>query len=186
MGALSLPRNALKVIPPRSLDSRMIHLLSITRWNRGYRRVLVGIRLERLWLVISRRDNGIGSGCFRAPYQFPGVPKGIKNGGADGTRTPQRKKRCASFPLCHSGASAFAKTTADKPVDRRVCRHSSLSCYAGNFIGVKHASRVREGRSLCAQARSGNNGGIHSDDKAASWVLCFWTEYQRIYGLKKN
>jgi hypothetical protein len=30
------------------------------------------------------------------------------------------------------------------------------------------------------------HGRIHSDDKAASWVLCFWTEYQRIYGLKKN
>jgi hypothetical protein len=30
------------------------------------------------------------------------------------------------------------------------------------------------------------HGRIHSDDKAASWVLCFWTEYQRIYGLKKK
>ena len=29
-------------------------------------------------LVISRRDKGIGSGCFRTPCEFPGVPKGIK------------------------------------------------------------------------------------------------------------
>ena len=77
-GPLSLPRNAPKVIPPRSLDSRMIHLLSITRWNRGYRRVLAGIRPSVSELVISRRDKRIVSECFKTPHEFPGVPKGIK------------------------------------------------------------------------------------------------------------
>lgn len=56
----------------------MIHLLSITRWNRGYRRVLAGIRPSVSELVISRRDKRIVSECFKTPHEFPGVPKGIK------------------------------------------------------------------------------------------------------------
>ena len=76
-------------------------------------------------------------------------PTSLKLRRASGTRTLQGEKRCASFPLRPCGATA----------DRRVCCDSSLSCHVGNFIGVKHASRVREGQSPCAQARSGENGG---------------------------
>ncbi|MFN4895088.1 MAG: hypothetical protein ACK5HO_04825 [Pseudomonadota bacterium] len=53
-------------------------------------------------LVISRRDKGIGSGCFRAPYESPGVPKGIKNGGADGCLTKSIRKPGRNPKTIHS------------------------------------------------------------------------------------
>ena len=51
-----------------------------------------------------------------------------------------------------SRRSVFVNATADKAPEP--ASDSFMMC-----IGVKHASRVREGRSPCAQARSGNNGG---------------------------
>jgi hypothetical protein len=105
------------MIPGDPLDSRYIHLSSITRWNRGIVVYWWVFDLGVQALVISRRDKGIISGCFRTPCEFPGVPEGINNGGADppsprlrradGTRTLKGKKRCASSRFLLVALGAF-------------------------------------------------------------------------------
>ena len=91
-GPLSLPRNAPKVIPPRSLDSRMIHLLSITRWNRGYRWVLAGIRPERLGSrnITKRRGNRFW--MFQDSLRVSGSPQGDKKWRSRRDSNPTKKE----------------------------------------------------------------------------------------------